>query len=337
MVIVHISGGLGNQMFQYAMGRQLALLRHADLKLDLSEYRSGNDRRAAGLEAFTRKVGLHSLRISAAEASPAEKARLADPHTRGTVFSRFALRSIRRILPGFLFPASHLREKHYRFDAGVTNGGGDVYVDGFWQSYRYFQGISDIIREEFRPADAGIEDYARKYVEKLKEPGGSVVGLHVRRGDLAHAHEILKKTSIVHGSPVSTDYISAAMAHFDESARFLVFSDSAADIDWCRKNVRSDRLYFSENHTDLVDMNIMSRCDHNIIANSTFSWWAAWLNQTPGRRVIAPGIWHSPGAPSAIPLDDLIPADWEIVRHDSEPLRKPQVADQSLSEPVQFS
>ena len=108
------------------------------------------------------------------------------------------------------------------------------------------------------------------------------------------------------------------MKKFDAESRFLIFSDTARDIQWCRDNIRPDwlapeRLHFSDGHTDLQDATLMSCCDHNIIANSTFSWWAAWLNTTPGRRVIAPRSWSNPGNAGKMTTTDLIPPSWEII------------------------
>jgi hypothetical protein len=316
MVIAYLCGGLGNQMFQFATARRLAQVRGVELRLDLSEYRGGTDQRPAGLEAFRRRVGVFDLSITASEATAADIERVKDPYTTNTTVAR-VVRRLRRIVPNLLRPASHVVEKQYRFDPEILELGSDVYLHGFWQSEKYFVDAAPLIRAEFAPRDAAIGRYAGEYVAE-RRGGGHIVSLHVRRGDLAAAHESLGKGHIVHGKPISLEYISAAIARFPEDHRFLVFSDSAKDIDWCRANLRGDgipaeRLLFSEGHTDIQDMAIMSACDHHIIANSTFSWWAAWLDAKPVKRVIAPAVWSAPGAKFAMVTDDLIPREWEMI------------------------
>jgi hypothetical protein len=133
----------------------------------------------------------------------------------------------------------------------------------------------------------------------------------VRRGETAYAVDKLKNTKGVFGPPTGLEYIHRAIAKFAPgSCKFLVFSDTAADIAWCRENIKADNLHFSEGHDALQDMMLMSACDHHIIY-STFSWWAAWLNDRLGRRVIAPTVWGY--ATSGMVTDDLIPPDWEMI------------------------
>jgi hypothetical protein len=110
---------------------------------------------------------------------------------------------------------------------------------------------------------------------------------------------------------VALQYVHEAMRRFSPESVFLVFSDSARDVAWCRENLRGGNLAFSEGHTDLQDLELMRECDHNIIANSTFSWWAAWLNHHPGRRVIAPKDWFF--ASQNGQSQDIIPETWETL------------------------
>ena len=139
------------------------------------------------------------------------------------------------------------------------------------------------------------------------------MSLHIRRGDLAEADEKFRTSRVVYGAPVSLDYITAAMARFGGENRFVVFSDTAKDIEWCKQNIRGNKLHFSEGHSDVQDMRIMSACDHHIIANSTFSWWAAWLDHRPGRRAVSPAQWSYPEAAVHMPTEDLIPRGWEVI------------------------
>ncbi len=305
-------------MFQYAAARRLALHRNAPLKLDLSEYRTGTDRRPEGLGEFKRPVKLYELCVTTPAATDAEIAVVRDPYSKPTLKGRIVRRVRRATGRNWLWPSSHVREKSHAFNPTLLDLPDNSYLDGYWQTEKYFEDVAETIREELAPRDPGIKLYAKKYIESLKTTDGPIVALHVRRGDLAHAAEQLKSNTAVYSGPLGMTYLRAAIARFDSAARFLVFSDTPKDIEWCKQNLpggglASNRLHFSEGHTDIQDMTLMSACDHNIIANSTFSWWAAWMNTTPGRRVIAPAVWCTPGSPVNIPTVDLIPNTWEKI------------------------
>jgi hypothetical protein len=325
MVIATIGGGLGNQLFQYAMALRLARHRNVELKLNLANYRDGTDVRPKFLQSFFRKLGLFNMCVTATEATDAEIARLKDPFSKKTTVARI-VRRIRRLKPGLWWPPTHIREKQFRFDPAMMDLPGDAYLEGFWQTEKYFLDIAPLVRQEFKPKDPAILEYAANYVAKLRQLG-PIVSLHIRRGDWAHGYETLKNSKgakskeLEHyinlwGEPLGMEYISVAIRKFGSDHHFLVFSDTAKDIEWCRQNIKMeglspDRLHFSEGHTDLQDMALMSACDHNIIAASTFSWWAAWLNDRPGRRVISPTKWGNPA--SGMVPDDLVPSDWEMI------------------------
>jgi len=130
---------------------------------------------------------------------------------------------------------------------------------------------------------------------------GETVSLHIRRGDYLRTQD--------HHPVCSLDYYMDALSKFrDKEYKFIVFSD---DVDWCRNNFNEDFI-FTEGNTDYEDMWLMSLCDHNIIANSSFSWWGAWLNDNPNKRVIAPKKWFGPSY-SNWKLDDLFCNDWEVL------------------------
>jgi hypothetical protein len=314
VIIVRLKGGLGNQLFQYALGRRLAAAHRTNLKLDLEEYQNGAEKRPNGLASFTRKVMLEHFRVSCEPATGAEADRFRDPYrySRADIIAR-GVRFVRKYQPGFRHPKSHVRERAYTFDPAVLKAPDNCYLEGFWQTEKYFADVEEIIREEFLVRDRALVEYAENYLRPMRSHSRPLVALHVRRGDLAHAQETLGKPELVHGKPIGLDYISAAMACFPKDAAFLVFSDSTKDLGWCRQNIRGQNLFFAEGHTDMQDFVLMSRCDHNIIANSTFSWWAAWLNESPGRRVIAPREWASPGGPIQMDTKDLLRSDWEIL------------------------
>lgn len=158
---------------------------------------------------------------------------------------------------------------------------------GYYQSEKYFkhrrQEIIDLFDIPKYPKQEGI------------------VSIHVRRGDyvkLARKHP-----------PVTIEYLLAAINQFvDDGYHFKFFSD---DITWCKENFKGERFSFSEGKTMKEDMGLMASCEHNIIANSTFSWWGAWLNQNPDKIVIAPKQWFGPGYQDRIlRVDDIVPQNW---------------------------
>lgn len=310
IIIAHLAGGLGNQMFQYAAARRLSLVHGVPLKLDLSSYGPDGDTQAKGLEAFARHARVQKLKIVAEEATAAEIALMRDPYLGNSRTTSRIVRQARRFFPKLGWPITHFQERQYRFDPEVLNLRPPIYLSGFWQSEKYFADFGAKIREELSPVDSSIVESAQHYVSEIRAPGNSIVSLHVRRGELAVAAEKLRSTKGVFGPPTGLAYIQSAMRQFDPSCKFLVFSDSAPDIEWCKQNIHADHLHFSEGRNDIEDMMLMSACDHHIIA-STFSWWAAWLNSSVSKRIVAPRQWGHPGGPM-VP-DDLIPSEWTMI------------------------
>jgi hypothetical protein len=310
MILVQLAGGLGNQMFQYATARRLAHVCGVPLKLDLSSYGPDGDHQALGLEAFRRFLRIMEFNIIAEPATSQEIAALRDPYTDNSVTLSRIVRQLRRVKPNLSWPKTHFRERRYRFDPEVLELKPPCYLSGFWQSEKYFSDIAHILRDELTPLDRSIFEYARCFVARVREAGSSVVSVHVRRGELAFAKEKLKTTKGVFGPPTALEYIQKAIKQFEPPCRFIVFSDSAPDIAWCKEHIKANHLHFSEGHNDVQDLMIMRACDHHIIA-STFSWWAAWLNARPGRRVIAPSQWGFRGG--FMVTDDLIPPEWMMI------------------------
>jgi hypothetical protein len=271
-------GRLGNQLFQYAVLRAIAARRRFRIVIP----------RDTGHRLFN-----FALRCSFA---PAE-----------------ALRRACR---------QRYIEPHYHFDARIFDAAeDDTDYQGYFQSERYFADIADTIRREFQFVDPGLDAYARLYLDQLRRPhpARAIVALHNRRGDNVPATEnrldsdgsnyLLDKGR--YHPLLSTEYLDAARKQFGDAV-FLVFSDRAEDIAWCREHIRGERHYYSEGHGELQDLALMRRCDHHIVANSSFSWWAAWLNPNPGKVVVAPQTlspWFGP-AMADLDLRDLLPAEW---------------------------
>lgn len=166
----------------------------------------------------------------------------------------------------------------------------NVRLEGFYQSEKYFYGYRDEILNAFQIPYKKLDGF---------------VSIHARRGDYVQYAD--------KHPPVTYEYISAAVKHFIELGytSFVVCSD---DIKWCRIQFKPLELFgatfsYSSNHQPIEDLAMMSCCEHNIISNSSFSWWSAWLNQNPDKIVIAPKQWFGPGN-SHLDTKDLIPESW---------------------------
>ena len=173
----------------------------------------------------------------------------------------------------------------------------DLCLVGYYQSEKYFINNKETIKELFSIDDSSNALIEEKYADVLaKQP----VSVHIRRGDYLSSEGM---------HPVcSKEYYRRAFEAFPETTSFLFFSD---DIEWCKENFVGDNYYFAEENEDYIDLYLMSKCAHNIIANSSFSWWSAWLNDNVDRRVIAPERWF--GGLDKHEIKDLKPDDWESV------------------------
>lgn len=168
-------------------------------------------------------------------------------------------------------------------------------LHGYFQSEKYFKKHHKLIRETF---DVRDEEIINTPYDNLMI-GQDVVGVHVRRGDYLKLKD--------HHSPCSISYYREASQVFNNSL-FFIFSD---DIDWCKKKFNFlPKVIYVENLTSVRSLLLMSRCDHNIIANSSFSWWAAWLNKNKEKKVIAPINWFGPRVSHDI--SDLLPKEWIV-------------------------
>lgn len=312
MIITSITGGLGNQLFQYAMARRLAVHHGTELLVDTMSYGENGECRPEPLKDFIRPLALFRFNVNARAATVTEICKLKDDFTTSSSRDRL-VRVIRRFVPGFLCKTSHIIEHQYRFQPEALDYPDNVYLQGFWQSPKYFDDIADVIHAEFTLVDGGVAESSSLHINHLRKKYGTVVSLHVRRGDLAHAQETLKQRSLTHAAPITKEYIKKAMERFSPEVCFMVFSDSPKDIQWCRENIHSKNVEFSSAESDLWDFSAMTACDHHIIANSSFSWWAAWLDDKPEARIIAPSNWALANPKHPITTDDLIPDRWELV------------------------
>lgn len=290
-MVVKVNGGLGNQLFQYAMGRALALRTGAELLLDLRFF-------ALSGAHTPRAFELDLFRAHYEAADETTLARFDPPKPA----SRF-LRMWKRAFPASDAP-SRFAERGFPYDPAVLQLKGAAYIDGYWQSERYFTDHERTIREDltFRPALSAMSEALLQQIHD--EPNAA--SLHVRRGDYVNHPQ----ASAFHGL-CEPAYYAAAMQLLYEStppSRYFVFSD---DIAWARENLAFGAPVTFVDHNSgndsWQDMRLMMACRHHVIANSSFSWWGAWLNPFEQKRVVAPKRWF---LDPSIDTRDLIPASW---------------------------
>lgn len=289
MIIVLLKGGLGNQMFQYAAGRRLACLHDVQLKLDLSWFRDYPD------GATPRSFVLDHFSIRAESATDQEIALLFEPQ-----FGR-----IRRFLNSInpCYRNTHIRSHNSCFDPAILGLPDNICLDGYWQSEKYFSDIASVIRNEFTAHDEP-EERNREFISTIN--GCNAISIHIRRGDYVTD----AKNAARHGTCIDNYYKKAVelVAERVERPHFFVFSD---DPVWVREHFRISHPMTLVDHNGPdeahEDLRLMSLCRHQIIANSSFSWWGAWLNPKPDKIVIAPSRWFND---PAIDTNDLIPTSW---------------------------
>jgi hypothetical protein len=186
------------------------------------------------------------------------------------------------------------REPSFEYNE-IPYSDNSISLDGFFQSEKYFNDYSEFILDLFSPTPE-IERYIDRAYGDIFD---NSVSIHVRRGDYLNYPDI---------HPVcEMDYYKSALANFSDCKRFIVFSD---DIAWCKDNFSED-FHFIEGERDFIDLYMMAKCTNNIIANSTFSWWGAWLNRNENKKVIAPKIWF--GKDKKLNTKDLIPKEWRLI------------------------
>ena len=303
MIIVKLYGGLGNQMFQYALGRALSLRTGADVRFDRSWYAAIPDRetaRAFELDAF-------SLPIRFADTAdiPIEQRPVRERYEtlRNALLRRFPLwRCVFGAAPWTLV---FDRSRGFQKEVLGFHAHQNVYLQGYWQSEKYFQDEAGVIRRELsfsEPPDGKNQALLDKMAADTSR-GYATVSLHVRRGDYSANPEI----KAVHGLLPVTYYDAAMgmMAARLEKISYYVFSD---DLTWCRANLKFDGevtfVDVNAGKPGWTDMRLMAACRHHILANSSFSWWGAWLDGNKDKIVVAPEPWSRSGH------DDVLPDSW---------------------------
>lgn len=274
MIIAKIYGGLGNQMFQYAFGRFLSIKHKVPLKLDITALQKDLDP-----EFTKRNFQLSVFNINAGIATDNEineftgKSKIAKVTDLGALY-----------IP--IKNKIYLREPQFHFFAKALNAPSNAYIDGYWQSEKYFIEAREILLKEFSPKNK-LSDKSQSLASQMLQENS--VSVHVRRGDYVS----IKQNQNIYET-CSAAYYEKAITQIanDKNAKLYVFSD---EPQWFAQNVKTDLPFTIVDHnTDdnsYEDLLLMSKCGHNIIANSSFSWWGAWLNANADKKVIAPKHW----------------------------------------------
>jgi hypothetical protein len=256
MIITRLVGGLGNQIFQWAIGKSLSEKFDKPLYLDINFYKT--------------QVGV-TKRNFALQKFPSLKYKTEIPNN------------------DFNF---HILTDNFNYTNFDLQPNLNYYLDGYWQTEKYFENISTIIKNELSPSEEILT-----YINNLNLVNQNSVSLHIRRTDYVnqqHNHPVL---------PI--EYYQKALDIIGEYENILVFSD---DIEWCKNHLYFNNMVFIENNDEIIDLFLMSTCKNNIIANSSFSWWGAWLNKNLNKKVISPNTWF--GSSLNLNTSDIIPNNW---------------------------
>lgn len=290
MVISQILGGLGNQMFQYAAGRALSLATQQPLLLDLRSF--------AG---YSLHNGFELERVFSAPISPAEAQAVAGVLGRWRAWD-LSRKLLKRVPCAWLHGPHLAIEPHYHYWPGLLESQKPRYLMGYWQSEKYFRSFEKTIRADFsfRTPLTGLNLEVAEGMQACRS-----VSLHIRRGDYVTHAPTAKMLNVC-----SLDYYRNAIAYIAEkveSPHFFLFSD---DIAWVKANLDLpfEKTYVEHNRgaDSYRDMQLMHLCRHHVIANSSFSWWGAWLNPRQDKIVVAPEAWFCDGRTDG----DLIPDAW---------------------------
>lgn len=296
MVTVILRGGLGNQLFQYATGRAHALRTNRELFLDLS--RLDRDR---GPEVAKRSLHVDSFDISEHYTVKSENS------NRSNIISDRVPRALAAISPhlGMRLFGLYSENHPQKFDSHVLDFPSDITLNGYWQSERYFEEYADTLREEITVSEP-IRGENAKWYDQIQE--ASSVSVHIRRGDYV---------SLGNALPPAYYRQSLTRIHKETGAESLFFFSD--DMDWVRthnEELLPESVDFDVNYVECndgetahEDLRLMRTCDSHVIANSTFSWWGAWLDGSDMNRVIAPNYWFD----TPVEQLDIIPDRWTTV------------------------
>ena len=285
MIITEINGGLGNQLFQYAAGLALSNKHNTPLKVN-TNFNSLDTSRSLALTHFNIDVNQ------------------ADQSEINHLYPSSSLnRKIQSILP--TSRKSFYKEQKFSFQSNFSQLSSSVYLKGYWQSERYFSSIDQIIKEKYI-LDPACYKNASDFIQYL--PSHESVSIHVRKGDY------LKAPYNAYYAELNNEYYQKATAFLKQicpNLKVYIFTD---DPSWVKQNLDLGLPFelASGNATNSMfeDFQAMRSCKYHVIANSSFSWWTAWLSAHPDKKVVAPNHWFKNSQQDTV---DLIPKSWNIL------------------------
>jgi Glycosyl transferase family 11 len=303
MIITHLLGGLGNQMFQYAAGLALANRHRTVLKLDVSWFRKYIEYEAHN------QYGLSCFNITEQFATADEIDRIRG--VRLTRIERWSVGLARRAhfshyAARFGEPSNHHVPPTFRFYPEFWEQPDNTYLEGMFQSEKFFAPVANLLRLHFSfryPALPSVIEMERRI------NSGPSAAVHFRRGDFVRNPSFKKDLGVL-----NQDYYHQAVAQLRQRHPDVVLYIFSDDIDAVEREFQLDGPHVFVRATEpwhsFDKIRLMSRCQHAIIANSTFSWWAAWLNSRPEKVIIAPDPWF---ASDRYDGADVIPESWQRV------------------------
>ena len=281
MIISLLDGGIGNQLFQYAAGRRLAHKLNTKFKMDLSKCEAEKS-----LHHGAYKLGYFNIKENFSTANDLKN-----------INTKKGLRLIKED-PAAKIPGAFMPE--------VLKLPDNIFLSGWWQSEKYFKDIEKIIRREFTLKNP-LHENSAQWKKKILSVENSV-SLHIRHGDY------LTPMWRNHTGILPMDYYITCVNEFKRifpDFTLFVFSD---DLNWAEENLNFGVPieFVKDCELDVEELYLMSLCKHNITANSSFSWWGAWLNQNPDKKVFSPYPWHKRGWGG----DTIIPETWNKIQVD---------------------
>ncbi|WP_026905321.1 alpha-1,2-fucosyltransferase [Pedobacter glucosidilyticus] len=282
MKIVKFLGGLGNQMFQYAFYKALKHKFNA-VKADTSGFNNYHLHNGLELEEiFPIKLDIVSASV----------AKLYNPD-----FNEWHHRKLRRILG--LKGAYYQEQQEFYFDTEIFKDVKKKYYWGYWQNPLYFSDVEDELRKDFTFRKSLDTTNEERLIQMRTHES---IAVHIRRGDYI-GHELL-------GNICDLNYYQQAINYIKEHIQQPIFYFFSDDIEWCKSNFKNLEAVFIDGNigvNNYIDMQLMSNCKHQIIANSSFSWWGAWLNTNPNKMVIGPKKWIHKNDEKDI---GILPSNW---------------------------
>lgn len=280
-VIIHLFGGMGNQMFIYAAGRALALRNNSELIIDHATGFNG--------DFYKRHFELANFNITAKLAT---KVQCFD--YKGGGYIRLLSSKIERLIP--FLNIKIITEKKFEYNEGlISNSNNNCFLRGYWQTEKYFEDYSDIIRKDFtiiKEMSSSIKNEAKT----IDELGNRAVALCVRR------YQEVKK--FVNVKLTEKDYYLRAMKFMTQRIKNPIFICFTQDTNWVKENLCHDfdvrfAIQKDQEKGAIDDLFLIKRCKHFIISNSTFYWWGAWLTDNKSKIIITPNNWVSKYTPNS--------------------------------------